>query len=324
VVLHSTGDELRSRIEALNVFRRHLTPGERSQYRREDLSARLNAEKLGVAHTSITRSGGANAPPEQPKALGKDKKRYPKRAAPPATRAKRQQKVVELKKQGATVREIAAELDVSVGTVDADINAAKLEAERKAERAAKVEAKQTAAHERATLSGQYSVLLADPPWQYDNSGFDDSAASHYPTMATEDICRFEVNVDGVSKRVPDVATDAAVLFLWATNPLLPEALQVMAAWGFTYKSNYCWVKDRAGQGFWARGQHELLLIGVRGSLPPVAAGIRASVLTEPRTEHSRKPEAFYRLIEGLYPQGRYAELFGRQARKGWDVCGNEV
>ena len=105
------------------------------------------------------------------------------------------------------------------------------------------------------------VIYADPPWRYDASQSPSRRIdNHYPTMALE-----EIKALAEQGEVP--AADDAVLFLWATPPLLPEALEVMAAWGFTYRTCMVWVKDRIGMGYYARQRHELLLIGKRGSLP---------------------------------------------------------
>jgi N6-adenosine-specific RNA methylase IME4 len=90
---------------------------------------------------------------------------------------------------------------------------------------------------------------------------DRAADNHYPTMTTEQICALEIP-----------AADNCALFLWATAPMLPEALAVMVAWGFTYKSHCIWAKDRLGTGYWFRNQHELLLVGTRGNIPAPAPG----------------------------------------------------
>ena len=163
--------------------------------------------------------------------------------------------------------------------------------------------------------GKYAVIYADPPWSYENSGFEQSAATHYPTMETDVICDLAV---------ADLAGEHCVLFLWATSPLLPDALQVMDAWGFSYKAHMVWVKDRApGMGWWLNTKHELLLIGARGE--EVHPAVKPdSVVTAPVTEHSRKPDRFAELIEEMYPRGPWVELFARQERPGWNVWGNEV
>ena len=112
---------------------------------------------------------------------------------------------------------------------------------------------------------RYAVLYADAPWQFHVYDENSSIASehgaagvHYPCMSTDAICALPVK---------KLATDAAALFLWTTAPHLPEALQVIAAWGFTYKTHAVWVKDWIGLGYFVRNQHELLLIATRGDSP---------------------------------------------------------
>lgn len=167
----------------------------------------------------------------------------------------------------------------------------------------------------------YSVIYADPPWQYANSGLQGAAEGHYPTMATDELCAYLQTLS------LQVATPA-VLFMWATNPLLEDALRVMNAWQFTYKTNLVWDKEQPGYGmlgFYVRGQHELLLIGTRGdeSFLPMEKPI--SVIRERKSAHSRKPECVYELIESMYPEQRYIELFARQVapRSDWTYSGGE-
>jgi N6-adenosine-specific RNA methylase IME4 len=164
----------------------------------------------------------------------------------------------------------------------------------------------------------YGVLYADPPWRFEpfsrDTGMDRAADNHYPTM-TIDLIR--------KMAVP--AADDAVLFLWATVPMLPEALSVMEAWGFTYKSHFVWNKDHAGTGYWNRNRHELLLVGTRGDIPAPAPGQQfCSVIEAPTSAHSRKPMAFAEMIEEMFPKHRHVELFARGPRLGWDTWGNEA
>ena len=163
--------------------------------------------------------------------------------------------------------------------------------------------------------GGYNIFLADPPWQFDNSGFAQSAASIYPTMSTEEICKLPIK---------DLILDNSVLFLWATNAMLPDALNVIEEWGFTYKSNIVWIKDKApGMGWFTESKHELLLISVNGAgLHPIFKP--QSWVKEDRTEHSKKPEIFYEIIEKMYPGQKYIELFARKKRDGWKGWGNEI
>jgi N6-adenosine-specific RNA methylase IME4 len=162
-------------------------------------------------------------------------------------------------------------------------------------------------------AGKYRVIYADPPWPYDNSGFDQSAASHYPTMSTEDIYALPIG---------NLADEECVLFLWATSPLLPNALGALAAWGFEYKASRVWIKNRApGIGWFVQTRHELLLIGVKGQGHPSEK--LDSVIEGPVTQHSRKPESVYADIEQCYG-GPYIELFARRTRDGWNSWGNEI
>lgn len=166
--------------------------------------------------------------------------------------------------------------------------------------------------------GIYSVIYADPAWEYRNSGLMGSAESHYMTMPTADICALPI---------PQRSADDAVLFLWATNPLLPDAMQVLKAWEFEYKTNFVWIKDRSTYGklgFYNYGRHEILIIATRGSMLPRCKPLPDSVLPYPKTEHSRKPTEIYDLIETMYPEERYLELFARSRRDGWQAFGNEV
>lgn len=168
---------------------------------------------------------------------------------------------------------------------------------------------------------KYGVIMADPEWRFEpwsrETGMDRAAENHYPTSCTEVIA---------ARDVPSIAARDCVLFLWATNPMLPHALLVMAAWGFDYKSNYCWGKDKIGAGYWSREKHELLLIGTKGNIPCPAPGTqRDSLLLEPRGKHSAKPECFLEMIEQYFPTLPKIELNRRgPARPGWSAWGNEA
>jgi N6-adenosine-specific RNA methylase IME4 len=162
--------------------------------------------------------------------------------------------------------------------------------------------------------GPFELIYADPAWQLGNPDGPYAPESHYPTMALEEIKALEVP-----------AAEDAVLFLWAVSALLPEALAVIEAWGFEFKSSLVWVKDWIGPGVWLRNRHELLLVARRGSFAPPEPEDRVdSVLEAPRRRHSEKPEAVYELIEHMYPQASKLELFARRRRRGWAAWGNEV
>ncbi len=162
-------------------------------------------------------------------------------------------------------------------------------------------------------SGKYHVILADPPWQYAQNFGDQAAESHYPTMSQEELCALPVG---------DIAGPECVLFLWATSPLLPEAFQIISAWGFQYKSSRVWIKERGpSMGWFVHTRHELLLIAVRGQGHPKVK--HDSVIMGGQRAHSQKPESVYVDIELAY-DGPYLELFARQAHEGWGAWGNEL
>lgn len=165
---------------------------------------------------------------------------------------------------------------------------------------------------------RYVVIYADPPWRYDFAETDNRAIENqYPTMEVEDICVLPVE---------EIANENAALFLWATAPKLVEALNVIAAWGFEYRSHCVWDKERMGMGYVFRGRHELLLYAKRGSLPaPEPADRPESVLRIERSNvHSRKPSEFYEIIDRMYPGVPKVELFSRVRRDGWDAWGLEA
>ena len=164
---------------------------------------------------------------------------------------------------------------------------------------------------------KFSVIYADPPWRYDFSETTNrEIENQYPTMDIEEIKTIDLS--------KFCHTDA-VIYLWATAPKLREGLAVIEAWGFEYKTNMVWVKDKIGMGYWARNQHELILIGTRGKFPPPPSDKRVSSIIEaPRTKHSQKPMQCAELLETLYPEMAKIELFCREPRKGWAAWGNEV
>ncbi|MHB8627551.1 MAG: MT-A70 family methyltransferase [Aggregatilineales bacterium] len=186
-----------------------------------------------------------------------------------------------------------------------------------------------------TAATRYPVILADPPWQFrvysKATEQGRSAESHYPTMSLADICALPVS---------DLASPDCTLFMWTTLPTLPEALQVINSWGFTYKTAaFVWAKlnkraagrfseptDSAnwfcGMGFYTRANAELCLLATRGSPKRQHADVR-QLIVAPIREHSRKPDEQYSRIERLLP-GPYVELFARHKRAGWSSWGNEI
>jgi N6-adenosine-specific RNA methylase IME4 len=192
---------------------------------------------------------------------------------------------------------------------------------KRARRAERERSLATATLEASRALGRklYGVILADPPWSFkvynDDTGQDRGACNHYPTMRLEEI-----------KALKIPAAENYVLFLWATVPMMPPAVETMNAWGVEYKSNFVWVKDKTGLGFWNRNRHELLLVGTRGNIPCPAPGEQFnSVIEAPRGRHSEKPVIVREMIARTFPNTPKLEMFARGERaKGWDFWGNEV
>ena len=162
---------------------------------------------------------------------------------------------------------------------------------------------------------KYDIIYADPPWRYDFCvDKKDRIEEQYPTMSLQEIKDFKVP-----------SADNAVLYLWATAPKLKEALEVMEAWGFEYKTHCIWDKMWIGMGYWFRGQHELLLVGTKGSFsPPKREDRIGSIIQSRRGKHSEKPYAIYRLIEKWFPGKKCLELFARNPRTGWTSWGYDI
>lgn len=166
-------------------------------------------------------------------------------------------------------------------------------------------------------TGKYRVIYADPPWQYSNSQPDYQTVQddHYPTMPLNDICRLPVG---------EISLDDAVLFLWATSPILEDAFKVINAWGFKYKASFVWDKVKHNMGHYNSVRHEFLLVAVRGSCQPDNLKLFDSVQTVQRTDHSAKPEVFRTIIDTLYPYGKRIELFARAKADSWEQYGNQI
>jgi N6-adenosine-specific RNA methylase IME4 len=155
--------------------------------------------------------------------------------------------------------------------------------------------------------GLFDLILADPPWWLS------SAADHYPLMHTNEIASMRIR-----------AADAAILFIWEVTGMRADAMAVIDAWGFTFKTELVWVKPSIGTGNWVRNRHEKLLIATRPDTP-TPSYLPDSVIEAPRGRHSEKPKIFHELIERMYPNATRLELFARgKPRPGWTAWGNEV
>ena len=172
---------------------------------------------------------------------------------------------------------------------------------------------------------KYSVILADPPWHYyvySKKDAEGSAESHYPTMNIEEIKALPV---------AGIADKDCALFLWVTFPCLREGLEVIKAWGFSYKTvAFVWVKQNKkaeslfwGMGHWTRCNAEICILATKGRPKRASAGVHQVVVSHIE-EHSRKPAEVHRRINQLMGSVPKIELFARRTSPGWDVWGNEV
>lgn len=189
--------------------------------------------------------------------------------------------------------------------------------ERKVEKMDKMKKAEQATVTPLNTLGKFSVIYADPPWRYEHGtpGRQD-IENVYPTMSLDEIKNLPID---------EIAMSRCILFLWCPNPKMGEAVEVIRSWGFNYRTNFVWVKDRMGQGYYTRQQHEMLMIAVRGDMPaPDPENRFVSVIESPRRAHSQKPYEVYDMIEAMYPDLRKVELFARNEYPGWVSWGNEV
>jgi N6-adenosine-specific RNA methylase IME4 len=192
-------------------------------------------------------------------------------------------------------------------------------------RGLKHEAIKAGAKTEATNLGPFPLIYADPPWEFithSDTGNNRMPDNHYPTLTDDEIAAFEI----AGKTIPELAHHDAALFLWCTSSNIMRAAAIMAAWGFTYKSQAVWVKDRTGTGYIFLNQHEVLLYGTRGNMP-APLWLPPSAFFFTRGRHSEKPVGVREAIARMYPlfgQSERAELFARGGVPGWTTYGYEA
>ena len=304
-------EEKRTHARQLNIARRHLNQEQKRELILGQLidtpeqSNRQIARALGVSHVTVNavreeseRRGQIVHVSETVDTLGR--KQPAKRRKPVRT------EYIDPTPEGEkAVLDAAKEIRAKKGKANREKRLEKIEEISKGNR-------------ELNTSVRYPVIYADPPWRYEQppmGGTNRSIENHYPTMTLEEICALPVS---------DLATEDAILYLWATAPKLGECFDVIKAWGFEYRTNLVWDKEKMGMGYHARNQHELLLVCKRGNIPPPLAGTQpSSVYRSPRGKHSAKPLFYYDMIEAAYPKLPKIELFCRTPREGWSVWGNQ-
>jgi len=174
---------------------------------------------------------------------------------------------------------------------------------------------------------KYNVIYIDPPWSYKfkkptaskggsrGNGYSSGVDYYYKTIEINNIELLPIG---------DLATKDAVCFMWAVNPMLPEAYKIMRSWGFSYKTTITWHKLQCkGMGYWFRGHTEFLIVGVLGKVRAFRS-LHHNIVSAPVEKHSRKPEIFRGLIESVTVGMSKIELFARKSSNGWDVWGDEI
>lgn len=176
--------------------------------------------------------------------------------------------------------------------------------------------------EEYLIPRKFNILYADPPWKYERNKVQGAAENHYPTMSIEQLCALDVE---------KITDENCALFLWSTFPFLPEALRLIKAWGFTYKTTaFVWLKQNRknrdwffGLGFWTRGNAEICLLATKGKPKRKSAKV-SQLIIAPIDKHSKKPDIVREKIVELMGDLPRIELFARQTTPGWEVFGNEV
>ena len=318
---------LQKRIWTLNVERRHLGEGARTAIHidfAERLVAEGNRRREEQPHNGNNGqfTVGPQAAPRAAEVAAKEAG-VGKTTMNNGLRVKREgtPELFEAMKQGsiavataATLTELTPEEQLAVVAEPKRAPTVAKNVKRQSQRA-KIAALATASIEDP--EGMFAVVYADPPWEYDNTVSSGSVANEHPTANVEKLAALKEMIEKIA--FPD-----CVLFLWATSPCLPEALETIRAWGFQYKASAVWNKGR-GMGNYFRIHHEFLLLAVKGKIPTPDTDKRPdSVFDFEPGEHSEKPELVYGLIELMYPELPKIELFARKARPGWVSWGLEA
>ena len=321
-----TENEKVAYVLASNMRRRNLSPDQKGELRKKQVAAaealkeegKTQAEIgvwLGVARETvrdwlgITNGGDAKAYNDNRVKLTKELK----------------VEAHDRVEAGETQVQIAADYGVSQPAIS---QAHKAETKRR-EREAEVEAQREAIANGATIypDGNYPVISIDPPWpygtedQYDADGF--RGGTPYPEMPLEEIGALAIP-----------AADDCILWLWTTHRFLPDAFEILRGWGFDHKVTLTWAKNKMGTGRWLRSKSEFCIMAVRGK-PRVNLTNQTTVLEAPTREHSRKPDEFYDMVEGLCFEPAFIEAakasgqdysldyFSREKRPGWAQVGND-
>lgn len=302
----SMGTSPTSFVVSTNIARRHLTPSQKAA-----IAAELEPLFAAEAKARQRAAGGdkRSAAAKGRKAESGAKKKGERRPAA-ADAAKVTGASTRSVERAAAVKKADPELFAKLKDGDVTV--------KQAERQIRTTAQVKAAETYELPPGTFTVIAADPPWQYDDKLEGINRDLPYPTMPLAEICALDVAAR---------AAQSCVLWLWVTNAHLLDgsAAAVLKAWGFESKTILTWVKDKIGLGRWLRGQTEHVILAVKGH-PVMRLTNQSTVLTAPRRANSEKPPEFYAMVEELcpVPAGGRLELFARAPRTGWVTSGSEA
>ena len=170
---------------------------------------------------------------------------------------------------------------------------------------------------------KYSVIYADPPWQYDSNRFlRGNVNKKYDVLTHEDLCQIPVS---------EISEDDCLLFLWVVSPRLPKCIEVGESWGFKYITiGFVWDKGVPMVGHYTLSETELCLIFKKGKIPKPRGARNMRQLIEARKgPHSVKPLEAKNRIQKMFPEQDKIELFARPGLlkygdHNWDYWGDEV
>ena len=221
-------------------------------------------------------------------------------------------------------KKASEEVKVKLRTGEVSINAAYKEIKKEEKKKERIDVIQQQMYDIETgklpeLKGLFDVICVDPPWPYEMknknvTSFDPygrRVANPYPEMSIEEI-----------KNIKMPLMDNSIVFLWSTHKFLPDAFDILKEWGMEYKATLVWNKEKIGMGSWFRMQCEFCLVGIKGK-PYFNNTKYRDIFSEPRREHSRKPDLFFKIITEI-TLGRRLEYFSREKRYGWEVFGNDI
>ena len=316
------GNDPAAYVVSLNLHRRHLNESQRAMVAAKLANLELGANQHNSASANLqtqTRAEAADLLNVSERTVNAAKKVQKEGSEPLQSEVEQGNVSVSAAADVATLPQEEQEEIIARGQREILQAAKQIRAERtekrRQERIDKI-SELAQGNKKLDIEKTYPVIYADPPWKYDYSPTDErEIENQYPVMSLEAIKALPIN---------KLATSDAILFLWATSPKLQESLEVVNAWGFSYRTCAVWDKQKIGMGYYFRQQHELLLVATRGDIPvPAPADRPSSVISIPYNGHSIKPEVVAEMIEAMYPEFPKIELFCRSPRDGWDVWGNQ-